>query len=271
MRRAVGVATALVLVLVVAADASATVRELRVRVGGELRTYRLFTPSTAPRQTVLMFHGGRMSGAEMAAYTGFDAVAERARWAVAYPDGVGGHWNSGPCCRRSSSQRRDDVRLFDALRRDLERRGLPAGQVGVTGFSEGAFFSYRLACERARRLRAVAAVAGTMVFRPCHASRPVPLISVWMERDHLVPVAGRPWFPSAAAVSRYWRATNRCRLVSHGLAPGWTVERGRRCAAPYASFVLRGAGHGWPSLATGLVVEAMTGAAAGVAPTSLRY
>jgi polyhydroxybutyrate depolymerase len=262
---------ALALLLVIAADASAAVRELRVRVGGELRTYRLFTPSAAPRQTVLMFHGGRMNGAEMAAYTGFDAVAERERWAVAYPDGIGGHWNSGPCCRRSSSQRRDDVRFFDALRRDLERRGLPAERVGVTGFSEGAFFSYRLACQRARRVRAVAPVAGTMVFGPCHASRPVPLISVWMERDNLVPVAGRGGFPGAAAVSRYWRATDRCRLVSHGLAPDWTVERGRRCAAPYASFVLRGAGHGWPSLATGLVVEAMTGAAAGVAPTSLRY
>ena len=263
--RSLGLALALVLVL--AADASGAVRDLRVRVGGELRSYRLFEPSAPPRQTVLMFHGGRMTGAEMADYTGFDAVAERERWAVAYPNGVAGHWNSGACCRSTSAQRRDDVRFFDALRRDLVRRGLPAGRVAVTGFSEGAFFSYRLACQRARRVRAVAAVAGTMVFGPCHASRPVPLTSVWMQRDNLVPVAGRPGFPSAAAVSRFWRNRNRCRLRSRGVTPNWSVERGRRCSAPYTSFVMRGAGHGWPSLATGLVIDAITGAA----PTSLRY
>jgi polyhydroxybutyrate depolymerase len=259
--RALGLA--LTVLLVLAAGASAEVRELRVRVGGELRTYRLFEPSAAPRQTVVMFHGGGSSGEGQASISGFDAVAERERWAVAYPDGMGGHWNSGPCCA-GRSQRRDDVRFFDALLGDLARRGLPARRVAIAGFSDGGFFAYRLACQRTRRLRAVAAVATTMMFRPCRPSGPLRVTSVWMELDRLVPPAGRDFagirLPGAQALSRFWRRTNRCALLTRGQTPMWTVDRGRRCAAGYAAYIVAGAGHGWPPVATDLVTAALRGA-----------
>jgi polyhydroxybutyrate depolymerase len=211
--RTLGVALALL--LVIAADASAAVRELRVRVGGELRTYWLFEPSAAPRQTVVMFHGGSSSGAGQASLSGFDAL----------PD-------------------------------DLARRGLPARRVAVAGFSDGGFFAYRLACQRTSRLSAVVAVATTMIFRPCRPSRPVRVTSIWMEADRRVPVEGRGFLPGAADVSRFWRRANGCRLLTRGQTPLWTAERGRQCTAPYASLVIRGAGHGWPPVATELATAA---------------
>ena len=238
--------------LAAAAPAGAEVRDLHVRAGGALRSYRLFEPSRAPVATVVMFHGGGMDGAEQAALSGFDAVGEGRRWAVAYPDGVRGHWNSGSCC--GGRERGDDVRFFDALLRDLARRGLPARRVTVAGFSDGGFFAYRLACQRTGRLSAVVAVATTMVFRPCRPSRPVPVTAISMEHDRVLPRAAAYGAAPAAAVSRFWRRANGCRHVSRGETAAWRVQRGRRCDAAFASYVVKGEGHGWPSVATQLAI-----------------
>jgi poly(3-hydroxybutyrate) depolymerase len=77
-----------------------------------------------------------------------------------------------------------------------------------------------------------------------------------MEEDRTLPLSGRGVpFVSVAAVSRFWRRANGCRAVSRGETAAWRVERGRRCDAPYASYVVKGAGHGWPAVATELAIR----------------
>jgi polyhydroxybutyrate depolymerase len=239
-------------VLLVPSSAPAAVHTVTLRVDGFDRTYRLFSPDApqTPTATVFAFHGGGGTAAEFAASTGLDDVAQRHGWAVVYPQGFRGHWNTGPCCSRA----RDDVRFFDEIRRDLTRRRLPSDRVGLVGFSEGGFLAYRLACVRAGVVARLGIVASTMVFRPCRPARGVDVVTVWNALDTRVPLAGRNSYgpglrlASQAEVSRFWRRENRCRQLSWSAARAVTVYRGRRCAerAGYAAYVVRGTSHGWP-------------------------
>ncbi|MEA3064446.1 MAG: polyhydroxybutyrate depolymerase [Sphingomonadales bacterium] len=135
-----------------------------IEVGALRRQYLVFAPAhrgTAPALLVV-FHGRMGSPASIRAETGygFDRLAERDGFVVAYPQGVEGRWTS---CRKSDNDpaRRgvDDLAFFDALverlRRDL---GVDPARVFVAGVSNGGQFVYRLALERPR------AIAGAAVF-----------------------------------------------------------------------------------------------------------
>src|SRR5271157_4259244 len=77
--------------------ARAQTLERSLTVGGLARTYRLHVPpNRMTNQTaalILVFHGRGGSGAEMEQITGFNDLADRAGFVVAYPDGVGKTWN----------------------------------------------------------------------------------------------------------------------------------------------------------------------------------
>lgn len=135
-----------------------------IEVGGLRRDYLLFAPARrAPAPPLLVvFHGRLGSPATIRTESGygFDRLAERDGFVVAYPQGIDGRWTS---CRRSDNDpaRRgvDDVAFFDALVERLRRElGVDPARVFVAGVSNGGQFVYRLALERPRT------VAGAAVF-----------------------------------------------------------------------------------------------------------
>jgi polyhydroxybutyrate depolymerase len=74
-----------------------------LRVGGIAREYRLYVPeSSAPLALVVALHGGLGSGDQLAETSQFEPLAERERFAVVFPDGVGRTWNAGSCCGGAS-------------------------------------------------------------------------------------------------------------------------------------------------------------------------
>jgi polyhydroxybutyrate depolymerase len=96
---------------------------------------------------------------------GFDRLADRDGFVVAYPQGFEGHWND---CRRAAdyAARRlnvDDVAFFEALVERLRReRGVDPARVFVAGVSNGGHFVFRLALERPRRIAGAAAFAANL-------------------------------------------------------------------------------------------------------------
>lgn len=126
-----------------------------IRVGGREREYLLYAPARrlpAPALLVV-FHGSMGSPAAIRHQSGFgfDRLADREGFLVAYPQGHEGHWND---CRRKADYpaRRlgiDDVGFFEALVERLRReRGIDPRRVFVAGLSNGGHFVFRLALER---------------------------------------------------------------------------------------------------------------------------
>ncbi|MCB2225027.1 MAG: polyhydroxybutyrate depolymerase [Actinobacteria bacterium] len=170
---------------------------------GRERTYRLYVPpGLAEGEAVpllVALHGGTGSGAQFAENSGFDAVADREGFIVVYPDGtpIAGTralvWNGGACCgpAREDLQDVDDVGFLSALIEALVA-GYPvdADRVYVTGHSNGAIMSYRMACEAADRVTAAAFQAGTIEIGDCDPARPISVLAIHGTGDTSIPIDG---------------------------------------------------------------------------------
>lgn len=272
-------AQALALVLVLSpALAGATTQGGSLAHDGRTRSYLLHVPANHDKNDsvplVIALHGGLGSGKRMVELTGgrFNALAERERFVVVYPDGVDRHWNDGRSSvnYRAHKENVDDVgfltALIDRLARDwnIDRR-----RVYVTGVSNGAMMAFRLACERADRIAAFAPVAGSLVVElagRCAPARPVPMLMISNTDDKLVPWNGGDVrygrrklgrIISVPETARRWSALNGCsadpvvtrapdRDPQDGTRLRRETYRDCRDGAAVVLLAVEGGGHTWP-------------------------
>ncbi|MBM4384205.1 MAG: hypothetical protein FJ091_12685 [Deltaproteobacteria bacterium] len=177
------------------------------------RSYVLHLPPAAAKGSalplVLAFHGGGGNAEGFQAYAGLDAVADRAGFAVAYPNGTGPAsknpnlpipprlrrlftWNAGRCCAWAMENKAADVGFAKRVIEDAaERAPIDRARVFATGHSNGAMMAYRLAAEAADVVAAIAPVAGAMNLRSEFApSRPVPVLHIHSVHDPRALFAG---------------------------------------------------------------------------------
>lgn len=242
-----------------------------VEVGGRARTYASHVPAgwdgTSPMPVVVAFHGAgkerpRPKGRQLAELAHLDDLSDQKGFLVLYPDGVLRRWADG---RQDSTAERegvDDLAFVDALLADAATRWpLDASRVYATGFSNGAFFSQRLACTRAERFAAIAVVAGTLAQGlACEPSRPVPVLLFLNTADPVVPWAGgeitghRGFALGGMADAEMWAQRNGCtggpvlEPLPDSKRDGTTVTRLRwtGCAAEVVLYRVDGGGHTWP-------------------------
>jgi polyhydroxybutyrate depolymerase len=163
--------------------------------GGGKRTYRVYVPPQyqdgTPLPLVLMLHGGVGTGRQLENTSGMNDVARREGFLVVYPDGLGRTWNAGSCCGRAARDNVDDIGFIKALLDTVAGRlSVDRGRVYMTGMSNGALLSLRMACESPETLAAVGSVAGTVVLETCQPRVPIPLIMIHGEDDGHVRVDG---------------------------------------------------------------------------------
>ena len=186
-------------------ELAAGTHDLRLRVGDTKRSYYLHLPpsprSGAPLPLVLAFHGDGGRASIYRDHAGLDAIADRERFAVAYPDGTGlarlGRrlltWNSGACCGLAAREGVDDVAFVRALVDEIARLvPIDRRRVYATGHSNGAMMSYRLAAEAPDQLAAIAPVAGAMLLEPFEATKPMPVLHIHSVDDMRAPYEGGP-------------------------------------------------------------------------------
>lgn len=168
------------------------------------RTFKIFTPSSYNKlsQTplVIVLHGRGGNGESMILVTrkGFNKLAESDSFIVVYPDGIEQNWNDGRQDQESNDRAHreniDDVGFISGLI-DLMIRDYNAdpGRIYITGISNGAIMSYRLACELSKKITAIAPVDGNipyMLLNGCSPSDPVSVLAINNMNDPLVPYEG---------------------------------------------------------------------------------
>ena len=147
-----------------------------------------------------------------------DRVADCEGFMVVYPDGTfepskdkqirtfnaGGGADGNVCMSDYACETNiDDVRFFSDLLDALEANyRIDPTRVYVTGLSNGAAMSHRLACELSDRIAAIASIAGGNQFstvRDCTPVRSVPVLEIHGTADRCVPYAARACRPMAFA------------------------------------------------------------------------
>jgi polyhydroxybutyrate depolymerase len=240
-----------------------------VVINGFTRHYLLHVPANLPVgrhvPLVLVFHGGGGRAARMPGFTGFDDLADRELFIVAYLDGVGRHWNDGR--DRSTA---DDIGFVSALLDEVERAyPVDKQRIYATGISNGGFFSNRLACELSDRISAIASVAATMpepLAQTCKPARPVSVLYIQGTDDPLVPIdGGKIGFRRGRSLGRnislaesaeFWRKVDGIRAapeveslpdrVEDGTHVSREVWPGGRDDTEVVVYTIAGGGHAWP-------------------------
>lgn len=261
--------------------------EITLTHDGRRRSYLVHVSPVAdarPLPVVIAFHGGGGNASGFRDYAGLDAVADRERFIVVYPNGTGPlrrvllTFNAGNnCCGWARNQQVDDVGFAAALVDDLARRtSIDRRRVYVTGHSNGAMMAYRLAAERADLVAAVVAVAGAMSLDDFAPSRPVPVMHVHSVDDPRALYGGGVGPPFPGTNSRVthtpvqdglhrWIARNGCPTeptvteVRRGVARAPDADHTAtrlvygpcETGAEVVHWKLTGAGHGWPGSTTG--------------------
>lgn len=91
------------------------------------------------------------------------AEGDREGFVVIMPNGYQNSWNGGTCCGAAASNGLDDVGLIRAIFAEVAKHvNIDLGRVYATGLSNGAYLSYRLACEASDLFVAVAPSAGAV-------------------------------------------------------------------------------------------------------------
>lgn len=191
-------------------------------VAGELVNIPAHLPKDPP--LVVVFHGLRESASYLAGETGFDDVAARHRFVVAYPNARRAqHWHVNDL---------GHIRRF--INAAVRRICADPTRVYLTGFSNGATFAYTAGC--ALRVAAIAPVSGS--YHSCSGDR-MPTLEIH-GRD--------PWTRTVPLLIRETMARNKCSRpprttrIAHGITrtrwPGCDLER----------IYNRTIGHEWPKL-----------------------
>jgi len=247
----------MVIALVLASFAAAAAApDEHVTLGGLDRTYHVYVPvhhAPAPALVVVL-HGGFGTGAGAETQYRWDAMADRNGFVVLYPDGFQRAWNAGDCCGQPRARGVDDVAFIEAAIRATARAySTDPDRLYVTGMSNGAMMTYRLACESALPIAAIAPVAGTLTVACEHPQR-VSVLHVHGLADGNVPIGGGVgvgfarvlYRPVADGIAVFRKADGCDAPVASTAGPVTTARSACANGKTVELTTVAGAGHQWP-------------------------
>jgi polyhydroxybutyrate depolymerase len=198
-----------------------------VEIGPPDRPARLVAPDevTAPAPLVVLLHGYGASATLQDAYLGVTDQASTRGLYVLLPEGTTGprgrqFWDATDACCNFTGTPVDDVAYLRGLIEEaIETRPVDPARVYVLGHSNGGFMAYRLACDIADDVVAVAVLAGAdqLDEADCQPSEAVSVLHIHGTDDETIayeggpPLApGRGAYPGAVDTVARWASRNGC-------------------------------------------------------------
>jgi polyhydroxybutyrate depolymerase len=180
-----------------------------------------YDPGT-PAPLVISLHGYTSSGADQETYLKLTPESNRRGFIYAYPDGTRDNrdnrfWNATDACCDLYGARTDDSRyLSDVITTIQGSYRVDARRVYLVGHSNGAFMAFRMACDHADQITAIATLNGAtwQDASRCRPSGPVSVLGIHATADETIAYAGgtiaNRAYPSAARTATDWLGFNRC-------------------------------------------------------------
>lgn len=180
--------------------------------GGE-RPVTLQVPASAgdgrDRPLLVILHGYGLYGTAQQAYFGMAGFADSQDAFVLAPDGTidstkKQFWNADPACCDFENRNPDDVAYLGGMIEDvMDAWPIDPARVVLIGHSNGGFMSYRMACERADLVSAIAVLAGVSATMPatCTPARGVNVLHVHGTMDVVIPYDGDARLSGVGAVA----------------------------------------------------------------------
>ena len=169
---------------------------------------------------VVVLHGYGASGFVQSAYFGTSMLPGMDAALVIAPDGlIDGNgkqfWNADPACCDFGGKNPDDVGYIGKLIDDVVASWpVDPHQVFVVGHSNGGYMAYRMACERADVIAAIAPLAGLAASdaAKCNPSRAVNVLHMHGTADDTVPFGPTSATGSSGALGSValWAQKNGC-------------------------------------------------------------
>jgi polyhydroxybutyrate depolymerase len=188
---------------------------MMVTVGGTERSFLVHAPpgydGVKRVPVVFDFHGLTGTSSQQKGLSGWDDVGDAEGFVTVYPQGIENAWNAGLCCSDGS----DDVAFVREIISSLTSNAcIDTKRVYSSGCSNGGGMSYKLACEAADVITAIAPVDFDCVdgadCGDCSPSRPVPVVQFRGTNDSLVDYEGDGAFVGAQQNFAIWGELNQC-------------------------------------------------------------
>jgi polyhydroxybutyrate depolymerase len=195
---------------------------------------------------VILLHAYSQTGAGQEAYFNLTPQSDKYGFLYAYPDGlvdrVHNHfWNATDACCDAYGSTVDDSTYLSDLIKLLEREyTVDTRRVYLIGHSNGAFMTFRMACDHADQIAAIAALNGAMwqdVSR-CRPATAVSVLDIRSSADQTILYDGgrrdNNVYPSAATTDKDWLGFDHCSATPTP-APGLDLDRDLRGAETVVS------------------------------------
>ncbi len=175
-----------------------------------------------PAPLLLLLHGYTATGALQEAYFQATPEADKRGFLFAAPDGTvdqtGAHfWNAtDACCNLYDSMVDDSTYLSTVIEQIQAKYSVDPKRIFLLGHSNGGFMSYRMACDHADQIAAIASVAGAMYqdATKCSPSAPVSVLEIHGTADAVISynggLVGLSTIPSAQTTVADWAAFDKC-------------------------------------------------------------
>jgi polyhydroxybutyrate depolymerase len=182
------------------------------------RNYITYIPAiynaSQPTPLVFNFHGLTGNSAIAMWHADFRSIADTANFIIVHPQGLLNssgetHWNVGQIGTSIN-----DIDFISSLLDSLSLEyNIDSDRVYSTGMSNGAYMSYRLACELSDKIAAIAPVAGSYIsykLNSCNPSHATPVLHIHGVADSNTVYYGKPGVESIPSIISYWVNYNQC-------------------------------------------------------------